>query len=1854
MVLYDADGNRLHDVILTKAAEHEEELMKSDFVKLSWDDAVCDVIPVDAYIIPFKDGLHYSLLEPYKPEQKSGAQFHYEPHFQHPKMYLGKVTFSRPTKDSDANDINLLDWPYTGDIQTLLGYFCDQMNAVYHLEGKQAFGYQVIGEIDNVVNTTFSTVDILSALSNVANLLKCEWHIDWERKTLYFGHIMFSKGEEPLLLEVDKNIGIPSVRNTKDGYWNAFEAQGSSRNITRRAASGEYVQANVRLSLNRNDYSDGIIYSLGERDSEGKIITYDKEHFDLLGMKPYVKSLIFENVYPHLDLYAYNIKYRERYRLDDNNEKVIDHYDADNNPVYKRYAVWYMRLAYPEKNAEGEVTEWHDYDITEVRDMSVIIKKILINSTAYHNIEMTLDIDATASLFTNESKSYGGTYIVSLTADNITIKGYINGSYLNQGECRFYAEYTGDTPEDDRDEPSLANLTAFQNAIFEGKKIAFAAGVDKSRFPVEYSQIIDGKSLYGQFKANTTPNAETSPLAGRGDGDNGNYGFGLIALGIEGENYISVANTPPTEEGDTGIVDALTGASSTVDENYYEIVFQEQNDYILPTTKSQGIIPKGLNEPSLLGNIVNLYNIVMDTTADKPFETAAQKELESETEKYIDNLFTDNNSYTFKSDPIAFEEMFREDEQQGERDSHLFIGQQVRYADNVNYTAENPLLTRVMKIVTKMDYDFEQEITIGNEVIKGSQTQLKEQVQTLISGGGSGTGGGMSESGVLNIVKDYVNTRFLSKTDNDTAQGEIGFLKGLWIKTKGLFGFDADGNGSLNSLTLKDELRAAEGIMNTVRSSNYTGDGIADTGFRLTSDDGTGSSALTVDNLHVRKKATFEELEVKKETAIAGNQVYSSAANIIVKTDFINESGEVVGYVYRQVPWLLKKMPFLLKGVFFGRNRKTKKTITSEELKDVKAFRLYFLAEDDDREIDNMWAIGDLARCQTINMKSSKRNTYVEGSSKIGNVYWWRKVIRVSSNTEEPSENPDTTHCQPALIDGKVYHWFDVSNVDGGYDEGSDIPAAGDHVVQFGNDRTTNRQNIITLDVSNADSPALKFYHDINDFSLANKRIIGLLYNPNTGVPIIEDYGDAFIGARDNSTYIKYDSLNKLLEVKARISAQSTIGNQALDTYINNLITAITDDIELQLDKKAETWYQNADPSSAWNTDELKAEHVGDLWYKTGNGTTWYYKDKGQGASPRYDWEQQNIPQSVFDTIDGKSNIYVNWGAWGNNLHVRDLFIPNDNTTQSGVVYKKGKVYRCTNVSPVTFEEIDYTDDSALNDFKANQYVQALTGGQISQGISNAAGAAATAQSAAETAQSAANEAATAASNAANAASAAQTSANTANNRLNNWASDGKISPQEKTSLKQQKNDIVQEYSQICSEADKYSVSKTAFVTAYGNAITAFDKYTASSPEDITIESDYENISAYYTARTTIMNAIATAAKKVADDAQAAADDAYSLAKGAKNKVDLLDTIKDALNGATLIDGGLLLTSLIALRHYKGTGDKEDVENYNTYGGMNGIYLNDSTIAAWFGGSMEDRYNSSTQTYDTTNSGKATSLFRMDGSGYFARGNFNWDNAGNVNVKNGYFEGKVTSIAEGKGRWEIAPSAYHTATTSIAIPTITGYDKDGRSKIKILFDGDSGDGIDISYGGGLFFVKQESGIDKVDGGYFRNYWRTQSSENSSFIDAFYNSFYPIIESQYPKDNNTRYTLKVGSDDSGACLYSNSWPTRNEAYPEGRVYVDDWGYLKVLDTKNYDRINIRTKSFTLPKDPPVGTIFIIKNMSDSMILKASSNAYVLNGSDDVALIEPGEAYTWNDRTSALLFYLGDIPTYGKCWSMIYSN
>lgn len=440
--------------------------------------------------------------------------------------------------------------------------------------------------------------------------------------------------------------------------------------------------------------------------------------------------------------------------------------------------------------------------------------------------------------------------------------------------------------------------------------------------------------------------------------------------------------------------------------------------------------------------------------------------------------------------------------------------------------------------------------------------------------------------------------------------------------------------------------------------------------------DTEGRSHLITDYLEVRMKAIFEELVIKKTSTIGGKEIISPA-------------GGVVAHKVEEV------------------------TVTYNNVSQ-KAYRCYFLAEQEGDAVDNDFAIGDQVRSESFNVR---KGTY----HKVGNHFYWRLVI---GRDEEPVE-----------LEGKKYHYIDLSDTDCA--TASDVPAKGDVLSQCGNRTDVERQNCLIFSAVDTYSPSISLYHGINSYSFANKEYVEYGVNKQTNKAFFNVYGDMYVGDRptkengyEGSSYIKYDSAAKQVSVKGKISAKSTVDGKELSQYIkensakglteeqvNNLIknSQVITDLQNQVDGAIETWFydgvptlKNA-PASSWATDKEKDTHLGDLYYDNKTGKAYRFAKDGN----TYKWTiiaDTDIAKALSDaskaqeTADGKMKVFSAQPIPPYQLG--DIWV-NATYPTDGRIYKN-EILRCqtAKAKDSSFAIADwtkaskYTDDSALNTFK--------------------------------------------------------------------------------------------------------------------------------------------------------------------------------------------------------------------------------------------------------------------------------------------------------------------------------------------------------------------------------------------------------------------------------------------------------------------------------------------------------------------------------------------------------------------------
>lgn len=455
-------------------------------------------------------------------------------------------------------------------------------------------------------------------------------------------------------------------------------------------------------------------------------------------------------------------------------------------------------------------------------------------------------------------------------------------------------------------------------------------------FEITDDLLINGKNIGCSFEPNFNTGALSTPLAGRGS--NGDY------VGFELTYHKDTISSHTSDDVDKNPFSIKKGD--------YEIIYQEDNDIIIPTNAAEMLIPRGESKPSLRCNITVLYNIAM---ADTIYYKDAQNRLLEKAKEEIVRLLSDLNNYEIKS----YSDVFLEE------NPELQIGQSVTYKDGHGYE----LATRVLKLSTNIDFGFIQTITLGNQVIKGTITQLKEDVQSIIASGGSnGNGGGYTVSQLRNLIAKYGSDNFISKQFDDTAQGLITFLKGLKAQDviNAINGMSL-GNGE-NYVKGNGDAKLADVVVDRIHDKNSTPSDrviIGAQGFDLYMGD-DGKSHLFVDYLTARTRMFASSVEIRKVSYSGGTTIFSNAGSQIAK----------VSYIY------------------------------DEAKQKVIAYKCYAVADDSTTKTMNWWHVGMMALCQTFNVKDGE-------NEKLANRYYWRMVVGVGQEK----------------LDGKLYDYVILSNI---------------------------------------------------------------------------------------------------------------------------------------------------------------------------------------------------------------------------------------------------------------------------------------------------------------------------------------------------------------------------------------------------------------------------------------------------------------------------------------------------------------------------------------------------------------------------------------------------------------------------------------------------------------------------------------------------------------------------------------------------------------------------------------------------------------------------------------------------------
>lgn len=553
----------------------------------------------------------------------------------------------------------------------------------------------------------------------------------------------------------------------------------------------------------------------------------------------------------------------------------------------------------------------------------------------------------------------------------------------------------------------------------------------------------------------------------------------------------------------------------------------------------------------------------------------------------------------------------------------------------------------------------------------------------------------------------------------------------------------------------------------------------------------------------------------------------------------------------------------------------------------------------------------------------------------------------------------DQVRCQRYAAEGNTvikYYWRLVTAVTENYvdlsktdADGNGIPDEGDNIVQFGNRTDVARQSAVVIDATNGGSIVILAH--IDSYTLSEKNYVGQGVNPFTGEAYMYVYGDMFFGDRDlsdpDSTYITYQRREGATRRRMEIKADIVIGKNS--SGLHNLSEWTT--AQQQIDKAQQAASEANDAIAAMNDDtvfDIVEKQQMRIQWETINGAASVVEMGGSGS---YYHALQIAAAaeglSVFATADGE--IFLVRTAPQSEQYAQIMLRSGEASASSLTTsYLALRDYLAA---------MRLYDDEVTEGFDPRRLAELFTAyydalDAVYKGLSDKAQ---------QTADEAAKEAAA------------------AKKRLDEWASDDVISPTEKTAMRQQEADIRAEHDTIVAQANLYKVSTNNYNQQYDLAIAAFAKYTASMPENIPVEEDYDDIHYYYTERNAILKRIDAAQKAAGDKAShrytnpesdpptdMKAGDTWSPVGADGNPLGYTKTYYGekgwAITGddtKTVIENGLVTTGTVLL------GDESDPSKAKA--GATGAGTTDGSVRFW-AGSEEDSMD--TAPFRVTQAGK--------------------------------------------------------------------------------------------------------------------------------------------------------------------------------------------------------------------------------------------------------------------------------------------
>lgn len=305
--------------------------------------------------------------------------------------------------------------------------------------------------------------------------------------------------------------------------------------------------------------------------------------------------------------------------------------------------------------------------------------------------------------------------------------------------------------------------------------------------------------------------------------------------------------------------------------------------------------------------------VLLNITMPDVYIKAASQRLLTEAKKHLDKHDYVRYSYTPEVDDIYMARQHDEATASGtisihdtikEGDIFLFTDEDLGIDGSI--TIDSLTIKEGEKMIPQY------KIVLREEKVVGTLQRMQNQIDSIVGGQGSG---GYNAQQIQSLIRAFGSLIFLNKDREDQTNFLLKLLGGI--------------------------------ITNNIESEGFT-TGALGTGFLIKRDPQTGKSYIEVDELFVRMKAFFTELEIKKLSYAGGNFIFSPAGITLSRVE----------------------------------------TVTGDS---GKAYRCYFTNDDGSTATENLFRVDDLVMCQTFNIKAGKYEN-------VSNKRYWRAVVAVGDN----------------------------------------------------------------------------------------------------------------------------------------------------------------------------------------------------------------------------------------------------------------------------------------------------------------------------------------------------------------------------------------------------------------------------------------------------------------------------------------------------------------------------------------------------------------------------------------------------------------------------------------------------------------------------------------------------------------------------------------------------------------------------------------------------------------------------------------------------------------------------------------